>query len=76
MNLRVQRVRVNSVGMRTVEANLHYRVELWAQCHNTDVVSYDDVYDNKWIVVEFKDPKMSSLFALSFDTTLSIEPCT
>jgi hypothetical protein len=76
MKLRVRRVKVYNTGMRVVEAALHHRVELWAQCYNTQVTSYDDYTDTDWIIVSFPDARMSSLFALSFDSQLGIESCT
>lgn len=76
MKLRVRRVKVYDTGMRVVEAGLHHRVELWAQCYNTTIKSYDDYNDADWIIVEFAEPKIASLFTLSFDSSLGLEPCT
>lgn len=76
MKLRVRRVKIYDTGMRVVEAALHHRVELWAQCYNTSVNSYDDYTDTDWIIVEFPEPKIASLFAMSFDSTLGLETCT
>lgn len=76
MKLRVRRVKIYDSGMRVVEAALHHRVTVWAQCYNTNAQSYTDPHDDDWIIVEFADPKMASVFALSFDSSLGIEPCT
>lgn len=76
MKLRVRRVKIHNTGTRIVEASLHGRVELWAQCYNCVTNSYDDPNNGDWIIVEFADPKMASVFALSFDSSLGIEPCT
>lgn len=75
MKLRVRRVKIHDTGMRVVEAGLHHRVELWAQCYNTRVNSYDDYTDTDWIIVEFPEAKIASLFAMSFDSSLGMEQC-
>lgn len=72
----VERVRTYDTGMRVAEARLHGRITLWAQCYNTWANSFSDPENDRWIIVEFVDDKMATLFALTFDTTLTIKPCT
>lgn len=75
ITLRVRRVKIYDSGMRVVEAALHHRVTVWAQCYNCMTNSYDDPNNGDWIIVEFPDPKMASMFALTFDSSLGMERC-
>lgn len=70
--LLVQRVCVYDTGMRVVEANLTARIQEWALHHNTTVEVTVPKWNEDWTTVEFESESHASLFALSFQTTLSI----
>lgn len=69
--LEVERVHVYASGMRVVEANLVARVEEWARQHRCLCLA-EPAASADWIRVEFQRESDSSLFALTFDTQLSI----
>ena len=75
ISVRLRRVKLHKSGTRIVHVGYHHELDMWAQCHNTEIRHHIDPNDESWVCIEFLEDKFATLFLLTYEHDLGIEPC-